>query len=301
MAQMQDPAETIVSQAADPQATGIKLPSIVDANVRRRPLGRVDQLEYLSSFAQPSGRNLDFSLRLTWTLGTSPAIEEQPQDKERLESIQEIVCHIIWINAIGLQTLEHGWTRSTQVIGGYVSEEYKQLLNKEEVSFGGYGPDLYKPRMKSEIVEYVSSLTLDEIVAFIKHLRPSQFYGEILRVQVIQFDISTRAITAADKNPDLEIPEWYNFCKTKIEYLGQLSVDFEDDRHKLIVLLNTLQMLVKSIQRATKSSHLTSEHLKALKVQMEAFESYYPIAYSRVYGSALFEQHLITPKAERWW
>ena len=61
-------------------------------------------------------------------------------------------------------------------------------------------------------------------------------------------------------------------------------------------MTSTLQMLMESIQRAVKSFHLTSEHLRPLKAQMENFEGYYAIPYSLVYGSALFEQHLINSK-----
>jgi len=60
-------------------------------------------------------------------------------------------------------------------------------------------------------------------------------------------------------------------------------------------------VLLKSIQQGTKLSHLTSEHLKALKVKIKAFESYYSIAYSEVYKGLAFKQYLVNPKSKRWW
>jgi hypothetical protein len=114
-------------------------------------------------------------------------------------------------------------------------------------------------------MEYVRTLTLDDTMAFIKDHRPSQFYSEILRIRVIKYGASMRAITAADKNPDMEIPKWYSWCESKHEYLGQLSVDLEENRHQLIVLLKLLRALLESIQRATGN--------KVISLNKRTFES----------------------------
>jgi hypothetical protein len=53
MAQERDLGEIIMPQVADLESTGIDPLSSVEANVRRRRLGRADGLGHLGSFAQP--------------------------------------------------------------------------------------------------------------------------------------------------------------------------------------------------------------------------------------------------------
>jgi hypothetical protein len=53
MAQEQDLGEAITLQVVDLESTGIDPLSSVEANVRRRRLGRADGLGHLGSFAQP--------------------------------------------------------------------------------------------------------------------------------------------------------------------------------------------------------------------------------------------------------
>jgi hypothetical protein len=224
---------------------------------------------------------------------------EQPQDRERLKSIQQVVGHIICVNAIGLHTVMYNRMALPRVTDEPVWEEYEQLFKKEQISIGEYGKALYEPRMQS-IVEYIDSLTLDETAAFIKDLRPSEFYGRILRVLVMKLDISTREYKTAENDPDVEIPTWYSHLLNKPELLAELSFNLETDRHRLIILLNAIKLLLLSIQQAAKSAHLTGEHLEALKIQVEAFQSYYSFAHSRAYDNAP-EQQLMNPHAERWW
>jgi len=56
----------------------------------------------------------------------------------------------------------------------------------------------------------------------------------------MKYSASTQAIIAANKIPDIEIPKWYSWCKSKHKYLGQLSVNLVENRYYLIVLLKIL-------------------------------------------------------------
>jgi hypothetical protein len=103
-------------------------------------------------------------------------------------------------------------------------DQYENSLTEREVHFANTTKELYELRMKTQIMEYVMDLTVGDAEAFINDHRPSQFYGEILRIRLIRYSASRRAMSAAEQNPNMEIPEGYGWCHTSQEYLGQLSV-----------------------------------------------------------------------------
>lgn len=233
----------------------------------------------------------------------SLAPQSNPRGQERLEALLEIVCQVIWINAIGFDTLMHAWTAFPEVGSRYSWEQYKELLTNEEVSFADESSDLYKPRTQNQIAEYVRTLEFDKAEAFVKDNRPSEFYSDILRTRIIKYNATSRLLKAIDGNLEVQIPRWYSHCPTTHDYVAELTVEDEENRHRLRALLKILEILQHSIQRAVNLNCLKSESelLKALKIKMDAFESSYMDARNLIYRDSEVHQHLINTKSERWW
>ncbi|EHK22177.1 uncharacterized protein TRIVIDRAFT_221460 [Trichoderma virens Gv29-8] len=249
--------------------------SNVETQVRRRGPGRLDGLMHLVP-------------------------ETPPVDHVYPNIIIDIACQVIWINTISLNTLREGFFGFPQIISR-LDDQYRKLLTEEEINFSDWLEGLYEPRMRSEIMNYVMTLTLEKTMMFINDHRPSQFYGDVLRILITRYQALLRAVAAADKNPDAEIPKHYDWCETKQEYLSQLSVDLQVCRHQLVVFLKIIEALLELIRRGAETSCLTNEHLKSLRIKMEALEIGYPTAFSALYNGLEPKQNLINKASENWW
>ncbi|KAH7345908.1 hypothetical protein BKA66DRAFT_478672 [Pyrenochaeta sp. MPI-SDFR-AT-0127] len=265
MAHASAPTGTTMQQAttaADPLA---------ETNIRRR---RPDPLEYL--------------------------VAEGLQSQTRLDNILEIVTHILWINAVVLRTLRDGYYGFPQIISR-LDRDFETLITEEEASLADRVEDLYEPRIKSRIMTYLRNLTPNERMAFIIDGQPCQFYREALRVKVIKRATSSRAIATAESNPNLEKPEFYDWCETTQQYIGQLGVEMEESHYQLTVFLSVFKELLNSIQAAARLALLSQEELQALQIKLQAVADYYPVAYSAAHGASGSEQHLLNAASESWW
>lgn len=216
------------------------------------------------------------------------------------QNIIDIVCQVIWINAISLNTLQNGWCGFPQVVSR-LYEYYQELLTEKEIEFSDWVENLYEPRMRSEIMDYVMALTFEKTITFINDYRPSQYYSEVLRVLTTRYQASARAVAAAERNPEGEIPKHYEWCETKHDFLGQLSVDLQERRHQLAVFLNIIKALLELIRQGAEISSLNDAYLKCLKIKIEALEVGYATAFSVLYNGLEPEQKLINKASGKWW
>jgi hypothetical protein len=196
--------------------------------------------------------------------------------------------------------LRDGYYGFPQIISR-LDEDFETLITKEEVNLADRVEDLYEPRIKRHIMTYLRNLTPNERIAFIIDDQPCQFYREALRVKVIKCAASNRAIATAESNPNVEKPEYYDWCNTTQDYIGQLCVDAEESRYQLAVFLNVFKQLLNAIQAAARLALLSQEELNALHIKLQAVGDYYPVAYSAAHGAAGSEQNLLDTASESWW
>lgn len=182
-----------------------------------------------------------------------------------------------------------------------LDRDFEPLITEEEASLADRVEDLYEPRIKNRIMTHLRNLTPNERIAFIMDGQPCQFYREALRVKVTKRATSSRAIAAAERNPNLEKPEFYNWCETTQQYIGQLGVEMEESHYQLTVSLNVFKELLSSIQAAARLALLSQEELQALQIKLQAVADYYPVAYSAAHGASGSEQHLLNAASESWW
>jgi hypothetical protein len=228
------------------------------------------------------------------------SVTERPHDQKRTKYILEVVTYIFWINAIVLKTLRDGYFGFPQIISR-LDGDFEKIITKEEGDFDDRAKDLYEARIKDLIVRHVKKLPQDEITAIIRDSQQCKFYREALRIKVTKSAASSRAATIAERKPDLDIPEYYNWCKSIQDYVGQLSVEVEQHRDELAVFLKLFSELLRSIQATAGSSYFSEEELQALKVKLQAVNDYYPVVNSAAHGASASEQYLINPTSERWW
>jgi hypothetical protein len=131
--------------------------------------------------------------------------------------------------------------------------------------------------------------------------RPCQFYREALRVKIIKCAASSRAMAAAERDPNLEKPECYSWCNTTQQYIGQLGVEMEESRYQLAVFLNIFKDLLNSVQVAARLALLSQKELHALQIKLQAVADYYPMAYCAAHGASGSEQQLLNAASESWW
>ncbi|KAH7069796.1 hypothetical protein BKA63DRAFT_88887 [Paraphoma chrysanthemicola] len=268
MAHVSAPTETVVrgaNTAVDP---------LGETSLRRR---RPDQLEHL-------------------------AVETTTHSQTRHDSVLDIVTRILWINAIVLNTLKDGYYGFPQIISR-LDDDFEELMTEEEISIAESIGDLYEPRCKGRIMAYLRNLTPDARNSFIIDNQPCQYYREALRVKVVKRDASGRAIATAMSNPNLKKPEFYNWCHTTQQYIGQLCVEAEESRYRLTVFLNVFEELLGSIRAAARLAVLSQEELHALHIKLQAVADYSPIAYRVAHDTNGPEQNLLdtTSAPESWW
>ena len=161
--------------------------------------------------------------------------------------------------------------------------------------------DLYEPRLRSMIVIHLKKLPENEIMTFIMDNQPCLFYREALHIKATKCAALTRAVTIADRNPDTDIPEHYDWCKSSDEYMRQLTLEVEENRYHLAAFLNIFRDLVTSIAAAEKSGSLSKEELQVLRVKLQTVNDYYPTACFAAHGSSSSKRRLLTRSCQRWW
>jgi hypothetical protein len=139
-------------------------------------------------------------------------------------------------------------------------------------------------------MKYLTTLKPHERLAFIMDDQPCQFYREALRVKVTKSATSRVAVATAESDPNLEKPEFYDWCNTKQQYIGQLAV-----------FLNVFKELLNSSQAAARLTLLSQKELHALQIKLQAVADYYPVAYSAAHDTSGSEQHLLNAASESWW
>jgi hypothetical protein len=153
--------------------------------------------------------------------------------------------------------------------------------------------------MRMAALDYVSTMTPDQVVACIADEKPGRYYTEIISFHISRcYYFEGLARSSSDNNTSTDIPRGFDRCGSYVEYIAQLDVDVKTKRTQLSDLLQILQDLRDSIGRAAVSGHLTATQLKTLYIKMEAF--------GRRFGQAAIlcgaeERELIKMQAESWW
>jgi hypothetical protein len=96
------------------------------------------------------------------------------------------------------------------------------------------------------------------------------------------------------QSSDLKIPEDYDHCDTKQEYVKELIDERENGRLRYNTAMRLFNDFDKSIRRAAIAGCLSQEELQALKVKLLTVNDYIP---QRIKGG----QRLIDPALEIWW
>jgi hypothetical protein len=225
-------------------------------------------------------------------------LPDRSADQSRLESIRDIAAHIIWINALGLNTFLYGKSGFEKPPPSFF-DQYNALLTPEELSFAERIDDLYQPRMKTFILEYVNTLTPEDIVAFITDQKLSLYYADIIQMELSQFDFFYQMDAADEKDSSLTIPSIYSWCDSYPYYKAIFHQDWRSKQDYIRAIQTVFEGLRDGVGRAATASHLTAQQLSILKMKMEEFEKVYPVFHGRYPG--YWKAHLINTKSETWW
>lgn len=224
-----------------------------------------------------------------------PATPEPPKEVQ-LRALREIVGQIFWIHVLGRRILVCAADKSKFVNRTpKLHEQFEKCLTEPENDFANINDIMEHdpgPRISAQITEYVKGISLDKAVTIIQDRRPNDFYGDILHLQTNMYHGSRRTCEQAEKNTSL-----------RHEYLDIMTLRYGDNHKRLNDLLKALLALRNSVQQATESTLLVSEHLTALRKKFDCFEEFWPPARIAV-ADAGGPQHgasLINPKSERWW
>jgi hypothetical protein len=168
-------------------------PSNPNANVRRRREMRVDGLQHLGLYI------LLETLKIVVADAQALLAQGEMKNERRLESIREIVCWTIWINIIGLATLEEGYPGFPQM-SRESDDQYTELLTDEELSFAKDVNRLYEPHMGNSLMEHVRVLTLVEASAFVTDCRSIQYFSKIYRIRKTVQETALNTMRDVQKN-----------------------------------------------------------------------------------------------------
>ncbi|KAK0707141.1 hypothetical protein B0T26DRAFT_680702 [Lasiosphaeria miniovina] len=220
--------------------------------------------------------------------------ENQAVNQEHRALRQQVARHLLVLNALTSLALGDGGDTAA------CSDKFAEYLTPAERDLNMDRRSIYRHdrRLGSE---YVAGLRDWQVHECIVNLGPSDYYPDLLNIRVKLYRAAKEhaALVARCNHVDLPVrPKRFAGCHNYQDYLEAAVHDDQTQRNRLNNVLKRARLLMAAIKSAADAGSLNEPALAALRVKIDALQSYYPDAYSAMHGSP---QDLFDAEAERWW
>ncbi|KAK3360909.1 hypothetical protein B0T24DRAFT_539755, partial [Lasiosphaeria ovina] len=220
--------------------------------------------------------------------------ENQAVNEEHRALRQQVARHLLVLNALTSLALGDGGDTAAY------SDKFAEYLTPAERGLNSDRRSVYRHDRKLGS-EYVAGLRDWQVQDCIVDLGPSDYYPDLLNIRVKLYRKAKEhaALVARSSHADLPMrPKRFADCHHYQDYLEAAVHDDQTQRNRLSNVLKRARLLVAAIKSAADAGSLDDPGLAALRVKIDALQSYYPDAYSALHGSP---QDLFDAEAERWW